>query len=338
MEAQVDSYLNKRIGSDGIPGIAVAIVKDGMVIYNRAFGVVDVGSNEKLTPEHVFHFASVAKSFVATALVQLAENGMLELDDPVVKHLPYFSLADERYREITIRQMLNHTAGMPDVRDYEWDNPQFDGAAAERYVRSISSEHLLWSPGSGWRYSNLAFDVLGDLISKVSGTSFEEYMRTSVLDPLGMVESSFIYPEIDESRRTTGHLGRPAKASAVYPYNRRHAPSSTLNSSVVEMTRWMLVNLNQGELDGHRILQEESYDLLWRSTTGHDIGLGWFLHEESGNWDVSHGGSDLGFRSHIVLLPDEGLGIVWASNWQLTDLEGELAYDILDIILSAGDK
>lgn len=333
IEAKIDAYLAEKVRAAGIPGLAVAVVHDGSVIFSRAYGVRKLGKGERLTPDHIFHFASVSKPFVATAIVQLVEKGKLKLDDPVVKHLPYFRLADERYSEITIRQMLNHTAGMPDVEDYEWDKPQHDKGAAERYVRSLSSEKLLWAPGSDWQYSNMAFDVLGDLIAKVSGLSFEEYMRINILEPIGMVNSSFMYPEIDKKLRTTGHIGDPARVSAVYPYNRRHAPSSTLNSSVAEMTRWMLVNLNWGELDGRRILRDESYDLLWSATTDHEIGLGWFIYEESGVWEVAHSGSDLGFRSYIMLSPDDGVGIVMASNWQLTDVDNEIVYDIMDLVL-----
>jgi CubicO group peptidase (beta-lactamase class C family) len=178
----------------------------------------------------------------------------------------------------------------------------------------------------------MAYDVLGDLIAKASGVSFEEYIRTNILDPIGMVDSSFVYTQIDQALRTTGHVDNPARVSTVYPYNRRHAPSSTLNSSVAEMTRWMLVNLNRGELAGRRILREESYDLLWTSTTEHTIGLGWFLYEEDDIREILHGGSDLGFRSYIVLLPDDGIGIVLASNWQQTDAE-EIIYRIVDLIL-----
>ena len=331
--AGIDNYLAGRIKSTGIPGLALAVVRDGDVVYSRAFGVSRLENGEKLTPNHIFHFASVSKPFVATAIVQLVEDGKLELDDPVVKHLPYFRLADDRYREITIRQMLNHTAGMPDVEDYEWDHPQFDDGAAERYVRSMSTERLLWAPGTDFEYSNMAFDALGDLIAKVSGMYFEEYIQINILDPIGMVESSFVYPQIDQALRTTGHVGNPAKVSAIYPYNRRHAPSSTLNSSVAELTRWMLVNLNRGELDGRRILREESYDLLWTSTTDHAVGLSWFIHEEAGERAILHGGSDLGFRSYIVLLPDDGIGVVLASNWQNTDAK-EIVSGVLDLILS----
>jgi CubicO group peptidase (beta-lactamase class C family) len=266
----------------------------------------------------------------------------VNLDAPVTQYLPYFRLADGRFRDITIRQMLNHTSGMPDVRDYEWDAPQTDEGAAERYVRQMTSEQLLWAPGEGWRYSNMAFDALGDVIAKVSGTSFEEFVRANILEPLGMDRSSFIYSEIDEALRTTGHVNDPAQVSGVYPYNRRHAPSSTLNSSVSQMTRWMLANLNRGELDGKRILHAESYELLWTPTTETSnrdlqVGLSWFLDEHKGHRTVSHGGGDTGFRSFILLLPDDNIGIVLASNWERTDT-GSIARGILDLILDSIDQ
>ena len=131
----------------------------------------------------------MSRPFVATAIVQLAKAGKLDLSDPVTKHLPWFRLADERYRDITIRQIFNHTSGMPDVEDYEGDKPRFNNAA-ERYVRSMASERLLWAPGADRAYSNMAFDMLGDLNGKVSGLSFEDYIKTNILEPTGLNNSS----------------------------------------------------------------------------------------------------------------------------------------------------
>jgi CubicO group peptidase (beta-lactamase class C family) len=348
LRARIDGYLMEQVRTNGIPGVTAAVVRDGDVVYIGAFGVRQLGSEDALTPVHIFHFASVSKPFVATAIMQLVERNKLNLDDPVTNFLPYFRLADERFREITVRQMLNHTSGMPDVEDYEWDRPQLDEGAAERYVRQMASEQLLWAPGSAWSYSNMAFDVLGDVIAKVSGTSFEDYVCMNILEPLGMDQSSFIYPNIDEALRTTGHVGDPAKISDVYPYNRRHAPSSTLNSSVSQMTRWLLVNLRRGELDGRRILDAKSYDLLWTSTTesptvapiethrGVRVGLSWFLGEHEGHRTVFHGGGDTGFRSYVLLLPDDGIGIVLASNWEHTDGHAVLR-GILDLVLTSDD-
>jgi len=341
VQSRLENYLREQVEDKGIPGLAAAFVRDGKVIYSGAFGVRKLGEGEPLTAQHIFHFASVSKPFVATAIVQLVEKGKLDLDAPITDALAYFELADERFRDITIRQMLNHTSGMPDVEDYEWDDPQFDVGAAERYVRSMASERLLWAPGDGWRYSNMAFDVLGDVIAKASGMSFEEYVQTYILTPLGMNESSFIYPDINESLRTTGHVSSPPRVSPVYPYNRRHAPSSTLNSSVAEMTKWMLANLNRGELNGSRILETESYELLWTPTAdttrdGAQIGLSWFLSEYNGHRTVFHSGGDTGFRSYLLMLPDEGIGMVLAINWSRGGLSRSVLDQLLDLLLEDG--
>jgi CubicO group peptidase (beta-lactamase class C family) len=178
--------------------------------------------------------------------------------------------------------------------------------------------------------------VLGDLIAKVSGEPFEVYMKKNILDPIGMTESTFVYPETKEALRTTGHTwDLAAKVSDVYPYNRPHAPSSTLNASVLEMANWVIVNLNRGQLNGNRILDEAGYELLWtpsvRAGAKTHVGLSWFLAEYEGRPVVTHGGGDLGFRSYITLLPDDDLGIVLASNYSQTPMRAVLA-GVLDIL------
>lgn len=334
---RINEYLSAEIEAMGVPGLTAAVVYRGQVIYEGAFGVRRLGDTDALTPDHVFHMASVSKPFVATALVQLVEEGRLSLEDKVTDHVPYFRLDDERYRSITLRHMLNHTAGMVDVEDYEWDSPQFDEGAAERFVREMATDGMLWAPGDGFRYSNKAFDALGDVIAKVSGMSFEAYMQSRILDPIGMTGSSFIHSEIDEEVRTEGHVGSPPRVAGVYPYNRRHAPSSTLNSSVREMVNWMLVNLNRGEIGGVRILNSESHDLLWQNSAGAvtdapAIGLSWFLAEFQGHRVVAHGGGDTGFRSYILLMPDDGIGVAIASNWSGTNTQ-QLAEGIVALVL-----
>jgi len=321
LERRIESYLADAVRARGIPGLAVGVVANREVICCRSFGVTQLGSNQKLSPEHVFHFASVSKPFVATAIVQLAERQAMNLDDRIGEILPYFRLADGGHHGITIRQILNHTSGLPDVEDYGWDSPSLDEGEAERLVRSIACRELLFTPGSDYRYSNLAFDALGDVIAKVSGGSFEEYMKTEILLPLGMKHSSFFYPEIEGDLRTTGHVEDPARVSEVYPYNRRHAPSSTLNSSIADMTRWIQANLSRGELDGCRILGPESFESLWTPSTsvpdapGVSVGLSWFLGEREEIRIVQHAGQDTGYTSDLLLAPDIGAGVVMACNW-----------------------
>jgi CubicO group peptidase (beta-lactamase class C family) len=225
-------------------------------------------------------------------------------------------LADDSSRTVTVRQVLTHTSGIPDVRDYEWDKPQVDEGAAERYVRSLTGEEMLFEPGGGSRYSNMAFDIMGDVIAKVSGMSFDDYVRTHILEPLGMESTSFIHSETPEELRTQGHSLAFSKRidlapCPVYPYNRRHAPSSTLNSNVEDMCRWALANLRRGELDGKRILQEASYAEMWsREDDTPTIGLSWGLGDLDGRPSVSHSGGDTGYNSYLRLLPEDDLAVV----------------------------
>jgi len=336
LEDSLNVYLQKVMTRFRIPGLTVAIVKEGKPLYTNAFGVKNVDTKEKMKPEDIFHFASVSKPFVSTAVMQLVEQGKMNLDEKLVFYLPYFELADERYKEITIRQMLNHTSGIPDVRDYEWDKPQYDEGAAERYVRSLKDQAMLFDPGTQFRYSNMAFDIMGDVIAKVSGISFEDYVTDNVLDPLQMKESSFLINEISEELRTYPHIWefKPV-VSEVYPYNRPHAPSSTLNSSVVEMMNWAQANLNKGVLDGNKILHTESYDLLWQNsitfTDEPQIGLSWFLGDYHGIQTIAHGGGDLGYRSNITLLPEKQIGIILASNYNLTPM-GSIRTGVLAVL------
>lgn len=324
----LDPLAAEFVEAQRLPGLALGIVRDGEVVYARGFGERSRGSGEPVTPQSIFHMASVSKPFTATAAMQLVEAGKLDLDAPLVEYLPYFRLAEDASLEITVRQVLTHTSGFPDVSDYEWDAPQYDEGAAERYVRGNVGEHMLFPPGAGSRYSNMAFDTMGDVIAKASGMSFEEYVRARILEPLAMTSTSFIHGETPEAHRTQGHtvfygeqiLPSP---SPVYPYNRRHAPSSTLNSNVEDMCRWMLANLARGELGGKRILEDASFDVMWsRDDDTPGVGLSWFLEDFAGRPCVVHTGSDVGFSSHCILLPEQGIGVIAMSNTDGARLSG----------------
>ena len=167
MATNFEPFLKKTMEEHNVPGLTIGIVKDGAVVYSKAFGTKNLDTREKLTTHSLFHQASLTKPFVGTAILQLVEKGEVNLEDPVIKYLPYFRLKDKRYKIITIRQMVTHTSGIPDVQDYEWHNPVYDDGALERYVRGLGNEQLIAAPGEKYRYSNMAYEVLGDLIAKV---------------------------------------------------------------------------------------------------------------------------------------------------------------------------
>src|SRR5512136_1354830 len=118
--------IQNTMGSHQLPGLAIGIVADNEIVYARGFGVRSTETREPITMTTLFHMASISKPFVATAMMQLVEQGQIQLDAPIITYLPYFKLDDDRYRDITVQYMLSHVSGMADVEDYEWDKPQYD--------------------------------------------------------------------------------------------------------------------------------------------------------------------------------------------------------------------
>ena len=318
---EVDDLAYTVINGYGVAGLAIGIVK-GEHHYAKGFGVKSIETQEPVTADSLFHLASISKTFVATAVVQLAEQGRLELDAPLITYLPDFSLADERCGQITVRQMLSHTAGMPDTDDYGWDRPEYDDGALERYVRSLRDEKLIASPGEKFAYSNIAYEVLGLLIARVSSQSFERYIEDHLLRPLAMNFSTFLKTEVTPEHATTPHLLLPQTVvSPEYPYNRAHAPSSTLHSSAEELCCWALMNLNRGELHGQRVLQAASFEQMWHphQATGPQypdefVGLSWFIDTYRGQRRIRHDGVDTGFQTDLVVLPEQSMAVIVLAN------------------------
>jgi CubicO group peptidase (beta-lactamase class C family) len=242
--------------------------------------------------------------------------------------------------------MLSHTGGVPNTDEYFWHQPEFDDDALERYVRSLASEKMIAAPGERYAYSNPAFEVLGDVIAKVSGQPFESYVKNQILDPLGMQNSTFLRRELSSELATTPHFGAPLGIIAdAYPYNRAHAPSSTLHSSATEMCRWMLANLAYGTVDGRRILREASYETLWQPVIEANEDppwsevacLSWFRGTYRECPIVHHGGSDPGYWADITLVPEMQFGVMVMANAYCATAWG-VADAAVDIMLGLEPK
>lgn len=331
---------------DGLaPGLAVGVVYDHQMIYAKGFGVKNVQTGEAIDEHTLFHMASVSKTLVVTGIMQLVEQGKINLDASISTYLPYFILADDRYQQVTVRLLLNHTSGMPDEDDFGWDRPEYDEGSLERYVRSMHDHKLLKDPEESFYYSNIGFEILGDVIAKVSGISFEQYMKERILIPTSMLESSFLIQEIPYNELATPHIlgikeGFGPEISEIFPYHRAHGPSSTLYTNVVELCNYALTHLNRGETSGGaRILGNDSYDEMWTQNAptywegwSEFVGLGWFLGQYKGCNVRSHSGMDTGFRSNLLLLPENGVAIAIMTN---ADFVGNkvLCEAILDIVL-----
>lgn len=330
--SQLESVLKKIMSSWGIPGLGVGIVENGEIVYARGFGVQSLETGVPVTANSIFCIASVSKCFVARAIIQLAEGGKLQLDVPLVEFLPDFRLDDERFDQTTLRQMLSHTSGMPDMDESEYDEmvarPECDEGALERYVCALVDRKMIASPGERFAYSkiayNIAYNVLGYLIARTSRQGFEDYMIEHILRPAGMSESTFFFPDVPRERLAVPHLRAPTMiVNPVYPYHRADAPASFLHSTMIDMCHWAITCVNGGTFDGQHILSLVSYDLMWTPVAEwgfpplyEHTGLGWTLGHFNGVKTVSHGGGGFGWTDFLVMLPEKNCGAIILCNEQ----------------------
>jgi CubicO group peptidase (beta-lactamase class C family) len=321
-----DTVLEDIMARWEIPGLGVGIVEDGEIVYARGFGVQSLETGVPVTPDSIFCVASIAKCFVASAIIQLVEQGKLRLDVPVIEYLPEFRLDGDHYRQITLRQMLSHTSGMPDMDETEYDelvtHPEVDKEAPAHYVRALSTRKMIALPGERFAYSNIAYNVLGYLIAKATGLTFEDYMKVCILNPAGMPESTFFFPVVPRGRLAVPHLRIPEMVvNPIYPYHRADAPASFLYTTVVEMCHWAMTSLNRGIYNGERILSPASYDLMWTPTAKRgyppfreEMGLGWALGHFEGARTAGHGGGGFGWTCHFILLPEKNRAAIILCN------------------------
>src|SRR5579862_485202 len=317
----IDSIMISEKRAANIPGMVVGVIVNNRIIFKKAYGVQDIKSNTPLTNQSDFHMASVSKPFAATAIMQLVASGKLNLDGRLSDYLPSFKMKDDLYKNITLFNILTHSSGIPDVTDYEWNKPQSDAGAAERYTRSFAEKKLDFAPGTQFSYSNAAFDILADLIAKVSGKSFESYIRENIFSQAKMNSSSFFLSDIPANRRALPHTINDSLreiVSPVYPYNRIHAPSSTLHSNLDDMLKWALVWLNKGSADGQTIIDT----LTWKNMLtprrqawpDYKVCLSWFEANIGDNRIFFHSGGDLGFRTFVGFDPEIGTAVVLMGN------------------------
>jgi CubicO group peptidase (beta-lactamase class C family) len=312
-----------------VPGLSIAVVQGGLVRFARGFGVTDLDAPHPVTPDTAFPCASISKTFVATALVRLEEEGALDLGARVVDLLPCFRPLDPRARAITCLDLLRHTSGLPDLDPLGvWDDPRRDARALPAYVESLRDVRLRSEPGREQHYSSMGFEILGAVIEEVTREPFEGALDRLVLAPLSMRASTFR----ERARGPSVARGHVASRegeivpTGVVPFSRSHLASGTLSSSALDMTRWIVANLRGGELDGARVVSAHAHArMLARAAStdradGAGMGAGWHLRGHGGVAIFGHGGWDVGFRAGLSIAPELGFGVVVLNNfhWSAT--------------------
>lgn len=344
--AELETYLNRLVASGNPPGLSVVVVKDGKVVYNTAFGLADGPHNIQATPDTVYHWWSMTKIPTAIAILQLQEQGKLDLDDVVTKHLPWFEVnyPSSDSPAITIRNLLQHTSGLPDpipamIGWVHYSNKTYDQTEVlKKYLPEFNT--LKFEPGTKAVYSNLNYMVLGAIIESVSGQSYEAFIAENILQPLGMSQTSFVYSPGMAEHEAAGtlavvHLYTPLLPTLLDPgalirerdgkllwlnqFSIEATPSTGLIGSAPDVAKFMMMYLNHGTLDGASVLSPESISLLTDTAPIDGRGLGWAVGESNGERYLEHMGGGAGFATTMRIYPEAGIGIAILANG--TDLD-----------------
>ncbi|MFF5246551.1 serine hydrolase domain-containing protein [Streptosporangium sp. NPDC000095] len=311
--ASVDRFVNAYREATGLPGVAVAVTKGDEVVHVAGYG--RTASGDPVTADTPMAIASLSKSFTSLAVMQLAEKGVVRLDEPVRVRLPEFVMADPRAARITVRQLLDQTSGMADEAFPERSLPQ--PRSLREAVARLRDARLAAAPGTRWSYHNTNAQVAARLVEVVSGTTFAGYLRQHVFGPLGMRNSTTIDTERDLPASARGHLHLLGATLAVAEPSGFGNGSGGVISSARDMARWMITQSGEGTGPGGvRVVSAASVaEMRTPSRVNDSYALGWSLGTTAkGSPVVGHGGDLLTATAQQTLLPRSGYGIVVMSN------------------------
>lgn len=350
-----DAYVAAVLKAFRVPGVAVAIVKDGKVIVAQGFGVRKLGESGKVNAETRFGIASNTKAFTATALAILVERGKVEWDAPVTRYLPDFAMYDPFVtRELTVRDLLVHRSGLGlGAGDLLW-------WPASTYSRKEISQRLRYiKPATSFRsayaYDNVLYLVAGELIEKVSGMTWEAFVAKELLTPLGMTHSTVRHADAAAGGNVaTTHAEVGGTVVAVPPMVSDNTnPAGGINTGATDIARWMITQLDSGRTpDGKRLWSPASARELWTGVTPLPIGsappgmeplranfalyaLGLSTRDYRGYKMLSHTGGLPGYVSQILMIPDKRLGVAVFTNQESSAAFQSISHRVLDYYLGA---
>ena len=317
LTAFLDGVVPLALKTYDVAGVVVAVVKDGKLLLAKGYGFADLAHRRPVVPEStLFRVASISKLFTATAVMQLVEQGKLDLDEDLGRYLD-FKLPKRVPDKITLRQLLTHTAGFQEsVKQLPADSGQ--GVPLRDHVREMTPEQI-YRPGTVTAYSNYGNDLAGYVVEHVSGLPYAEYVRTRILEPLGMRHSSVAQP-LPAKLRSQVSLEYPTASDPAGEFEiLQGEPSGNMSATATDMARFAIAHLQLGVLDGQRILQDATARQMGTTQfrTHPEVpgmGLGFFEEHRNGYRIQGHGGDLSRFHSHLSLLMDEGVGFFISQN------------------------
>jgi CubicO group peptidase (beta-lactamase class C family) len=338
----------RAVTGDRVPGIAVVVVGPGGVQAVGAAGLADIGANIPASPQMVCPWFSMTKIVTTTTAMRLVEQGILDLDEPTVRHVASIGRLRpaSRARRITARHLLTHSAGLANPVPVRWIHPaDRPGPDPERLLDDLLARHprLRFEPGTRSSYSNLGALTLGSAMANLTGKPFVDLVREEILEPLGMARTGFAYSAEMRARAATGYHPRRSPMRLLLPRWVIGEPAGRwiclrrflldgpayggLVGPVEVVARFAQLHLRDGELDGVRILRAEAAASMRRITVRgrrYDLGLGWFRPASQRDADppfVEHLGGGAGFFNVIRVYPSRGVGVAVMGNATRYDID-----------------
>jgi len=322
-------WLDAQRAYQQIPGVSAAVVYDQQLLWSGGFGYADLSRKTPATPSTIFSICSISKLFTSIGVMQLRDEGKLRIDDPLARYIPWFKIkrSDPLGPEITIEGLLTHSSGLPRESDFPyWTGPEFAFPTREQVKERLASQETLYPAETYFQYSNLGITLAGELIASVSGEPYETYIGKRILDPLGMKSTT---PEIPEKERggrlAMGYSALRRDGTRVpVPFfmARGIAPAAGFASSAEDLARfasWQFRVLDRK--GGEEVLRSntlrEMQRVHWADPDLETLwGLGFSVTRSEGKVFVGHGGSCPGFRTQLLLKPDEKLATIFMANAQ----------------------
>jgi CubicO group peptidase (beta-lactamase class C family) len=308
---EVSKYVQSEMQRQHIPGIALLVSRRGKIVLAQGFGLSNVELQVAVKPETIFQSGSVGKQFTATAVMMLVEEGKIALDDPLTK---YFPDAPAAWKEVTVRELLSHTAGFgdyPEKFDFRKDWTE------DELLKVVEGIPLAYPPGTKWEYSNLGFLTLGILIHRVTGEFYGDFLQQRIFQPLGMQTTRIISEADIVPNRAAGYRlvkGELKNQEWVSPMMNTTADGS-LYFSILDLAKW------DSALSTDKLLKRSSFDEMWTPAklkngqpNKDGYGFGWFIGERRGHHVVSHDGAWQGFKSTIARYVNDQLTVVVLAN------------------------
>lgn len=342
--AKIDETVKKAFEVFKPTGLAVAVVKDSVVIYHNALGYAEADKKMPVKTTSLFNIASCSKAFTAACIGILVDEGKLKWTDKVTDYFPGFKLADDYItRQLTIEDLLCHRSGLGTFYgDLLWYNSSYSD---EEVMERMRNEPITRRFGIEFGYQNIMFMMAGDIIKKVTGQSWSEFVDSRIYKPLGMLQTRPSNDELTTGQDIAfGHINN--KVLGIIDFNAAKS-AAAMYSSVDEMSIWTMLMLNNGKYGGKQIISQVSLNRLLEPHTilgasnsqkQHGInfytyGLGWFIYDYNGKKIVEHDGGMPGYISKVTLIPEQKISIIILNNGNDFYVNSALIGDLMDILV-----